>query len=107
MRKIKDKFDITKHLIQGILDRGSVVSRPLDDTVKFRVESSGRVNEGVNMSRFIAGSGVNQEMQGTVVIRLERVEEMVSATEVAQPTFVAPKQLSNTIPTGWGQFTRR
>ena len=43
---------------------------------------------------------MNKEMQGTVVVGLERVEEMVSTAEVAEPTFVASKQVGHTIPSG-------
>ena len=50
MREIENKFAITKHLIEGIVNCSSVISRPLHDTVEFTVESSRRVNESVNMS---------------------------------------------------------
>ena len=105
--EIKNKFDITENLIDGIMNRSPVVGGPLHDTVEFTVESGWRINESVNMSRFITRTCVNEEVQGAVVVRLKCVEEMISTAEVAKPAFVAPKQLGNTIPSSKVQFRRR
>lgn len=102
---IEHEFGFTENRGDLLVDLFAVVCRPLGDAGEFPVEFLRGVDELVDVSGFAPGSGMDKEVQRPVVVGGEGVEEVVSASEIPQFSFVGTEPVGELVLFFLGEFS--
>jgi len=98
MWQVKQEFCFPKNRLNLLMNCSAIVRSPMDNSIELFVKTGGHINQVIDVSRFIAGPGVNEKMKWSVVIRNNGIEKVISTAQVAQPAFVDSQRARYSVP---------
>jgi hypothetical protein len=107
VRQVEDKLCFAENGLDLVVNTCAIVFRSGNNALKLCIKLSRIVDERVDVSRLAARSGVYQEMQRAIVVRRQRIQEMVPTAQITQRTFIGAQSFGHGVPTDKVEIVRR
>jgi len=75
-----------------------VVCCPTNDALEFLIEVLWRIDQVVYVTRLVPRSGVDQEVNRSVIMRHYGIEKVVSPSQVTEGTLVSAQRIGHLVP---------